>query len=257
MVLADPEGSVLTHYVETGEIAEEVGSWVVEGIGEDFMPPVCDLSSVKRAYAIPDVESLTTARELLAKECILAGSSSGTLIAAALRYCREQTTPKRVVTFVCDSGNKYLSKMFNDYWMIDQGFIERERRGDLSDVIARRHGEHATVTLAPEDSLLIAYGRMKLYDISQLPVLDADGKVAGIIDESDILLAVFRDEVHFKDPVSSAMITRLETLQADQPLDALLPIFEHDHVAIVMHGEKFLGLITRIDLLNHLRRRMR
>ena len=257
MVLADPEGSVLTHYVQTGELAEEVGSWVVEGIGEDFLPPVCDLSSVKRAYAIPDRESLMTARELLAKECILAGSSSGTLIAAALRYCREQTAPKRVVTFVCDSGNKYLSKMFNDYWMIDQGFIERERRGDLSDLIARRHGEHATVTLAPDDSLLIAYGRMKLYDISQLPVLDADGKVAGIIDESDILLAVFRDEAHFKDPVSSAMITRLETLQADQPLDALLPVFEHDHVAIVLDGEKFLGLITRIDLLNHLRRRMK
>jgi cystathionine beta-synthase len=257
MVLADPEGSVLTHYVETGELAKEVGSWVVEGIGEDFMPPVCDLSSVKRAYAIPDRESLMTARELLAKECFLGGSSTGTLVAAALRYCREQTAPKRVVTFVCDSGNKYLSKMFNDYWMIDQGFIERERRGDLSDLIARRHGEHATVTLAPDDSLLIAYGRMKLYDISQLPVLDAEGKVAGIIDESDILLAVFRDEAHFKDPVSSAMITRLETLQADQPLDALLPIFEHDHVAIVLDGEKFLGLITRIDLLNHLRRRMK
>ncbi len=257
MVLADPEGSVLTHYVETGEIAEGVGSWVVEGIGEDFLPPVCDLSSVRRAYAIPDVESLMTARELLAKECILAGSSSGTLVAAALRYCREQTTPKRVVTFVCDSGNKYLSKMFNDFWMIDQGFIERERHGDLSDLISRRHGEHATVTLAPEDTLLIAYGRMKLYDISQLPVLDADGKVAGIIDESDILLAVFRDEDHFKEPVSSAMITRLETLQASQPLDALLPVFEHDHVAIVLDGKKFLGLITRIDLLNHLRRKMR
>jgi cystathionine beta-synthase len=257
MVLADPEGSVLARYVETGELAEEVGSWVVEGIGEDFLPPVCDLSRVTRAYAIPDRESLTTARELLAKECILAGSSSGTLIAAALRYCREQTTAKRVVTFVCDSGNKYLSKMFNDYWMIDQGFIERERRGDLSDLIARRHGEHATVTLAPEDTLLAAYGRMKLYDISQLPVLDAAGTVVGIIDESDILLAVFRDEAHFRDPVSSAMITRLETVQADQPLDALLPVFAHDHVAIVLDGDKFLGLITRIDLLNHLRRRMK
>jgi cystathionine beta-synthase len=257
MVLADPEGSVLAPYVETGELIEEVGSWVVEGIGEDFLPPVCDLSGVKRAYAISDQESLMTARELLAKECILAGSSSGTLIAAALRYCREQTTPKRVVTFVCDSGNKYLSKMFNDYWMIDQGFIERERYGDLSDLIARRHVEHATVTLAPEDTLLIAYGRMKLYDISQLPVLDAAGRVVGIIDESDILLAVFRDETHFRDPVSSAMITRLETVQADQPLDALLPVFQHDHVAIVLDGDTFLGLITRIDLLNHLRRRMK
>ena len=139
---SDPVGSLYAEYARTGELTE-AHTYLVEGIGEDFLPPVCDLSSVKRAYAIPDRESLMTARELLAKECILAGSSSGTLLAAALRYCREQTTPKRVVTLVCDSGNKYLSKMFNGYWMIDQGFIERERRGDLSDLIARRHGARA------------------------------------------------------------------------------------------------------------------
>jgi len=257
MILADPEGSILADYVNHGTLSEDVGSWVVEGIGEDFIPPVADLDLVKRAYTIPDREALEAARELLAKEGILAGSSSGTLIAAALRYCREQSAAKRVVTFVCDSGNKYLSKMFNDFWMIDQGFIERESHGDLQDLISRRHQEQATVTVAPDDTLLVAYGRMKLYDISQLPVLDADGRVAGIIDESDILLAVFRDEAQFKKPVSSAMITRLETVQADQPFDALLPIFEHDHVAIVLQGERFLGLITRIDLLNHLRRRMK
>ena len=257
MVLADPEGSILTHYVETGEISSEVGSWLVEGIGEDFLPPVADLTAVKRAYSISDAQSLRTARELLAKEGILAGSSSGTLIAAALSYCRAQSAPKRVVTFVCDSGNKYLSKMYNDYWMIDQGLIERETHGDLGDLIARRHEEHATVTVGPEDSLLFAYGRMKLYDISQLPVLDADGRLIGIVDENDILLAVIRDEARFKNPVRGAMITRLETIQADRTLEALVPIFEHGHVAIVFDGEEFLGLITRIDLLNHLRRRMR
>jgi len=162
-----------------------------------------------------------------------------------------------VVTFVCDSGNKYLSKMYNDYWMLDQGFIERERHGDLSDLIARRHAEHATITVRPDDSLLIAYGRMKLYDISQLPVLDADEQPVGIIDESDILLAVIGDEARFKEPVRAAMTTRLQTIEVDQPIDALLPIFDDGYVAIVVDGGKFLGLITRIDLLNHLRRRMR
>ena len=123
MVLADPVGSVLCDYVKTGKYGA-AGSWLVEGIGEDFIPPIADLSRVKAAYSISDAESLNTARELLKKEGILGGSSSGTLVAAALRYCREQTTPKRVVTFVCDSGNKYLSKMFNDYWMADQGFLQ-------------------------------------------------------------------------------------------------------------------------------------
>lgn len=257
MILADPEGSILAEYVTTGELSTDVGSWLVEGIGEDFLPPVADLSRVKKAYTIPDREAFQIARELLAKEGILAGSSSGTLIAAALRYCQAQSEPKRVVTFVCDSGNKYLSKMYNDYWMLDQGFIEREQYGDLRDLIARRHAEHATVTVGPEDTLLIAYGRMKLYDISQLPVLDAEEQAVGIIDESDILLAVIGDEGRFKEPVRDAMTARVQTLQADQPIEALLPIFDDGYVAIVVDGDKFLGLITQIDLLNHLRRRMR
>ncbi|MEX2629338.1 MAG: pyridoxal-phosphate dependent enzyme [Tistlia sp.] len=257
MVLADPEGSVLAELIETGTPATEVGSWVVEGIGEDFVPPIADLERVRKAYTIPDREALLTARELLSKEGILAGSSTGTLLAAALRYCREQSETKRVVTFVCDSGNKYLSKMYNDYWMIDQGFIERPRRGDLRDLIARRHGEQATVTTAPDDTLLAAYGRMKLYDISQLPVIDAEGRVVGLLDESDLLLHVVEDESRFHDPVSTAMVERLETVAPDAAIHDLLPIFARDHVAIVLEDGRFEGLITRIDLLNHLRRKLK
>jgi cystathionine beta-synthase len=257
MVLADPAGSILANYIETGEVSKDVGSWIVEGIGEDFIPDVADFSRVHKAYVVSDKEALLTARDLLLHEGVLAGSSSGTLIAAALRYCREQSEPKRVVTLVCDSGNKYLSKMFNDYWMIDQGFIEREQRGDLRDLISRRHDEHGTVTVGADDNLLIAYGRMKLYDISQLPVLDKTGAVVGIIDESDILLKVFEDDEHFKEPVSGAMTSKIETIAPDQPIDSLLPIFAQDRVAIVVEDKTFLGLITRIDLLNHLRRRMR
>lgn len=256
MVLADPKGSILAEYIHTGNVSKEVGSWLVEGIGEDFIPPIADLSRVRKAYSISDAESFEVAREVLLKEGIIAGSSSGTLIAAALRYCREQTEAKRVVTLVCDSGNKYLSKMYNDYWMADQGFFEREKKGDLSDLIARRHKDKDTVVLRPTDSLLAAYGKMKLYDISQVPVLE-DGRVAGIVDEGDILMAVFENEERFKEPVRSAMTTKLATLQADEPLESLLPVFDKGLVAIVVEGEKFLGLITQIDLLNHLRGRMK
>src|SRR3954462_9396850 len=125
MVLADPEGSILAPLIETGKIPGSVGSWLVEGIGEDFVPPVCDLSRVKKAYSIPDKEAHLTCRELLRKEGIMAGTSTGTLVAAALRYCREAAEPMRVVSLVCDSGNKYLSKVYNDFWMLDQGFLER------------------------------------------------------------------------------------------------------------------------------------
>jgi len=256
IILADPEGSILVHYVKTGEVKREVGSWAVEGIGEDFIPPVCDLSHVSDAYAIPDAEAFATARDVLRREGILAGSSSGTLIAAALRYCRSRKRPERVATLVADSGNKYLSKMYNDFWMIDQGFIERPKKGDLSDLIARRYAERAVVTVGPDEPLATALTRMKMYDVSQLPVMEKE-RVVGILDESDLLLAVTRGHHRFREPVRGSMNARIETLAPTAPIDALFPIFAKDHVAIVMDGDKFLGLITRIDLLNHLRRQMR
>jgi cystathionine beta-synthase len=204
---------------------------------------------------VSDAESFGAARDLLRLEGILGGSSTGTLLAAALRYCREQTRPKRVVTLVCDSGNKYLSKMYNDFWMWDQGLLERGRAGDLTDLIARRHAEGTVVTVAPDDTLLTAHRRMKLYDVSQLPVIDGE-RLAGIIDESDLLMAVHTEPVRFRSPVREAMVTRVETIAPDAPLDALLPIFAKEHVAVVEKEGRFLGLITRIDLINHLRRRL-
>ncbi len=256
MVLADPEGSVLAEMVETGKLGEDVGSWLVEGIGEDFLPDNCDLSLASHAFIIPDNEAFAVARDVLRTEGFMVGSSTGTLIGAALRYCRAQTTAKRVVTFVPDSGNKYLSKMYNDFWMIDQGFIKRETFGDLRDLIARRHFDREDYTLATTDTLMTAYSRMKLYDISQLPVVD-DGKIVGIVDESDILLAVYDHEDRFDDPVDEVMTANLVTVAPSAPLKSLLPMFARSEVAIVKDGDKFLGLITQIDMLNHLRRRMK
>ncbi len=254
LVLADPVGSILAQYINEGVLSTKSSSWMVEGIGEDFLPPISDFSRVKRAYAISDKESFLAARELLAKEGILGGSSTGTLLAAALKYCHEQTEPKRVVTLVCDTGNKYLSKMYNDYWMLDNGFLERERHGDLRDLIMRPYAQHATVVVSPADLLVTAYNRMKLYDVSQLPVMEGDA-IVGFLDESDVLIHVYGDEARFRDPVSTAMVRRLEKLDVRSKIQALLPVFDAGHVAIVMDGEKFLGLITRIDLLNYLRRR--
>ena len=255
MVLADPEGSVLANYIKTGEMGP-LGSWLVEGIGEDFIPEVSDLSLVKSAYTVSDRDAFLTGRQLLKDAGILAGPSSGTLIAAALAYCRDQTQAKKVVTFVCDSGNKYLSKMYNDYWMLDQGFLQRPQHGDLRDLIARPHADHASVTVKPDDTLAAALARMKLYDVSQLPVLDGD-RCVGIIDESDILWAIHHRQENFQDKVSSAMTSVIETISHKGAIEDLVPIFRRDLTAIVVDGDRFLGLITRIDLLNHLRRGLR
>lgn len=255
LVLADPVGSILAEYINDGRLGAKSASWMVEGIGEDFLPVISDFSRVRKAYAISDRESFLTARELLAQEGILGGSSTGTLLAAALKYCREQTTPKKVLTFVCDTGNKYLSKMYNDDWMLDNGFLERERSGDLRELIVRPYARRDTVVVAPDDLLMAAYQRMKLHDVSQLPVIDGE-RLVGIVDESDLLLHVYGNEARFLDPVATAMVDTLDRLDVESPIEALLPVFGRGHVAIVMDGEQFLGLITRIDLLNYLRRRV-
>jgi cystathionine beta-synthase len=139
--------------------------------------------------------------------------------------------------------------------MLDNGFLEREHYGDLRDLILRPYSQRDTVVVGPAEPLITAYQRMKLYDVSQLPVMDGD-QIVGIIDESDALIHVYGDESKFRDPVSTAMVSRLQVLDVKSPMESLLPIFDAGHVAIMMDGEKFLGLITRIDLLNYLRRRV-
>lgn len=251
-VLADPQGSILCDYVNTGSFGE-AGSWAVEGIGEDFVPAIADLSLVKHAYSISDQASFGAARDLLRAEGILAGSSTGTLLAAALQYCREQTTPKRVVTFVCDTGTRYLSKVYNEQWLVEQGLVSRTNYGDLRDLIARRYEDGTVISVLPSDSLKTAFQRMRYAEISQLPVI-ADDQIVGLIDESDLLLQVQSDDRGFAAPVSSAMSDALETLPASASVGQLQHTLEKGLVAIVADHQGFHGLITRFDLLNHLRR---
>jgi cystathionine beta-synthase len=255
IVLADPAGSILVDYVKTGNIGT-AGSWAVEGIGEDFVPDIADLSRVAEAYTIDDAESFSTARELLRKEGILAGSSTGTLLAGALRYCRAQSHKKRVVTFVADDGNKYLSKMYNDFWMAEQGFVRRPAQGDLSDLISHRYEAGEVITVGPGDTLLTAVTRMRSADVSQVPVVDETGKPVGILDESDVLVKVHHDPERFNHAVRTAMTDKLETLSPVAKMADLLEVFDRGRVAIVMDNDKFLGLITRSDLLSYLRRQM-
>ena len=246
-VLADPVGSILADYVETGSFGE-AGSWLVEGIGEDFVPPQFEGRSVKRCFRISDRESFETGRALLQQEGLFAGSSSGTLLAAALRYCREQTTAKRVVTFIGDSGNKYLSKMYNDHWMIDQGMIEHTRVGNLADLISRPHAQGETLIADPDEPLSQAWQRMRSNDVSQMPVLE-NGEIVGIIDEWDLLLSVHGEPQQFGMPVRAAMTRQVKTLPPETSLRDLLQVFNDDKIAVIADPQRFYGLITQSDLL--------
>ncbi|HEX5788381.1 MAG TPA: pyridoxal-phosphate dependent enzyme [Woeseiaceae bacterium] len=254
LILADPVGSVLADYINTGKYGAS-GSWLVEGIGEDFIPDIADFSQVTRAYSISDAESFAAARELLRREGLLAGSSTGTLLAAALRYCREQTSAKRVVTLACDTGNKYLSKLYNDFWMEDQGFISRAEHGDLRDLIGRPHGERATVTVGPTDILTTAHNRLRNAGFSQLPVM-YDGRIVGVITEDTILQFVFGRPELMTATVEEAMESAFIQLDKSVSINNLVAMLHVQPYAAIMDGDDFLGLITRSDVLNYLRRQI-
>jgi cystathionine beta-synthase len=254
IIVADPVGSVVADYVNTGEFGDS-SSWLVEGIGEDFIPSIADFSGATKGYSISDAESFGAARELLRKEGILAGSSSGTLLCAALKYCREQTEEKRVVAFACDTGNKYLSKLFNDFWLEDQGFISRESHNDLRDLIGRPHGERATITVGPTDIITTAHNRLRNAGFSQLPVMD-EGRLVGVVTEDAIIQYTFGKPELMTASVGEAMQTAFIQLDKSTSINNLVAMLSVQPYAAVMDGEEFLGLITRSDVLNHLRKQM-
>lgn len=255
MVLADPKGSILAPLINTGDKVTP-GSWLVEGIGEDFIPDILDLSFVRQgnAYAISDEESISTVRELLKREGILAGPSSGTLFAAALRYCREQTSPKRVVTLVCDRGDKYLSKTFNDFWMLEQGLLHKTETGTVEDLIVRRHDSGDMVTVRVTDTLATAYKRMRSADVSQIPVLDDKNKLVGVVDETKLLDTINGQSVSggMDGAVSSIMQPAEPTLPRNASIGDAAKMLHHHSAVMIADREELVGIITRVDLLNHL-----
>ena len=255
MVAADPEGSVVADAILTGKYKYEGGSWLVEGVGEDFIPNNFDLSLMDDAEIVSDKEAFEVLQVLLKEEGILGGSSSGTLVAAAAKWCRKQTEPKNVVTFICDTGNKYLSKAFNKSWLHDNNLLESEKFGDLRDLISRRADQGEMITVAPSDSLLVAYNRMRASDISQLPVIK-EGDLLGIIDEEDVLISVSKNQGTFSDEVERHMIQQLDVIQYSASEDELIGILSEGKVAIIYNEDTFIGFITKVDLINHYRNRL-
>ena len=252
MVVADPEGSIVADAVLKGSFSYEGGSWLVEGVGEDFIPDNLNVGLLHDAEVVTDKEAFQTLQVLITEEGVLGGSSTGTLVAGAVKWCQKQTSPKRVVTFICDTGNKYLSKAFNKSWLLDNDLIDVTLAGDLTDLVNRRadHGDMISVT--PSDTLMTAYKRMRASDISQIPVLE-EGALVGVLDEEDLLFNVSKSKAAFGQQVSEFMATDLDVLSADASEEALMEILTQGKVAIIYQGDTFVGFITKVDLINHYR----
>ena len=255
IVAADPENSIVADAVIKGSYSYEGGSWLVEGVGEDFIPDNLDLSLIDDAVTVTDKEAFEILQVLLQEEGILGGSSTGTLVAGAIKWCKKQTEPKKVVTFICDTGNKYLSKAFNKSWLHDNNLLNKEKAGNLSDLINRRADKGEMITVSQSETLLIAYNRMRSADISQIPVLK-DKELLGILDEEDLLLSLTKDQAAFSNSVTEIMTDKLDILQVDASNEELLAILSEGKVAIIYDKDVFIGFITKVDLINHYRNQL-
>ncbi|MDP2877083.1 MAG: cysteine synthase family protein [Holophaga sp.] len=249
MVLADPEGSVLAPWIREGHVPE-AGSWAVEGIGEDYLPPQADFGLVSRAYAIGDQESFQAARLLLEAEGILAGSSTGTLLAAALRYCREQTTPKRVVTFVCDTGTRYLSKVYSPVWMRRRGWDGAERFGDLRDFAVRRFQDGTAPMTVAEDLGLAVLKRFEATGLPSLPVFQGMEPI-GMIESTRFLLSINSDPKALTRRAEHLVAPEVPMLDSGRDFKALVNLLEHSPIALLTHQGQPFGLIAPLDLAIH------
>lgn len=249
MVLADPEGSVLAPWIQEGHLPE-AGSWAVEGIGEDYLPPQADFGLVSRAYTIGDQESFQAARLLLEAEGILAGSSTGTLLAAALKYCREQTTPKRVLTFVCDTGTRYLSKVYSPLWTRRRGWDGGERFGDLRDFAGRRFQDGTAPWTMAEDLGLAVLKRFEATGLPSLPVFQGMEPI-GMIESTRFLLSVDSDQKALARRAEHLVAPEVPMLDSARNLKALVHLLEHSPIALLTHEGQPFGVITPLDLAIH------
>ena len=246
----DPEGSILAG-------PSEIKSYKVEGIGYDFIPDVLDRSLVDRWIKSNDKDSFRIARQLIRQEGLLVGGSSGSAVWAALQVAKELGAGKRVVVILPDSIRNYLSKFVDDRWMRQQGFLKADWEvGTIGDVV-RALGHREVISVAADAKIGEATAIFKDRGISQVPVLD-QGRLAGILTESDMLHALVSGRVNTDTIVAEVMVRKVSTVGMHASSSELPAIFERGEVALVVDNDRHvLGLLTKMDLIEMLAARRR
>jgi len=255
VVGVDPVGSLYTEYFRSGQLGQAHG-YKVEGVGEDFLPATMDFSVVDDVVQVSDRESFLMTRRLVREEGIFCGGSCGLAVAGALRWLRSPaaehlTEEDLVVVLLPDSGSRYLSKIFDDTWMRENGFLEDATVGDL---LADRAG--ALIAADESTTVAAAIRQMKTHGISQLPVLDRKGGLHGIISESD-LLDYLVNGGSMDHTIESVHTHEVATVTSDTPLEELTSLFGRSNAAVVVDDGRVIGIVTKIDVIDFLASRSR
>lgn len=253
----DPVGSLYYDFVKQGRITKSF-SYKVEGIGEDFFPTTMNLKILDDVVRVDDKECFLMTRDLTRLEGLFVGGSGGAAVAGAVKYARAMVErgeasvngrPARILVFLADGGHKYLSKIFNDDWMRENGFLEDSPGiGTVRDLL---QGKRAIVTAKPDARLRDVIDQMKSLSISQLPVVDK-GKMRGIVAEVDVLRALVSGGKTLESPIAEVVEDDYATVTPNTKLELLQGVLADAKVAIVEDRDEVVGIVTKIDLIDFL-----
>ncbi len=240
----DPIGSIYKELFDTGKMGT-AHSYKVEGVGEDFLPSTIDLKMIDEVIQVTDKESMSMTRALARREGLFVGGSCGFAVAGAVKWAQKQKGKEFPVVLLPDSGSRYLSKIFNDDWMRENGFLD-EPEIYVSDLYKSR----PLVSTTSEATGSECINLLKKHSISQLPVLKKDGSLEGIITESDLLLALGKDPERGARTIKDLVVRQVETVGLGDPLRKVQEFLKKDYVPIIVHEGKVLGVVTKIDVLD-------
>jgi len=245
IVGVDPVGSILAG-------PEPITSYKVEGIGYDFIPDVLDRSLIDRWYKSRDRESFLMARRLIRKEGLLVGGSSGSCVWAALELAKEVGPDKRIAVILPDSVRNYMTKFLDDAWMRENGFTESRWESNTVGDLLRSLPPREIWTAALDDTVANACARMKEKGVSQLPVVD-DGRLVGMIAESDVLSRIVAGHTSMDNVVAEAMLRDACTVHIDDGAGTLTDVFARGFIGVVVNDDSALqGIISKMDLVDYL-----
>ena len=245
----DPVGSVFYSFKKTGKFPKLMKTYKVEGVGEDFIPSTIDFKYIDEVIQVGDRECFITARKLVRQEAILVGGSSGMAMYAAIEVCRKMKNGVVVVLFP-DSGKSYLSKMFNEDWMRENGLLDlEESQVTMIGNVLKNKGSSKIISVSVGDSVKKAIELMRKYDVSQLPVVQ-NSKLIGKVNESKLLEGLFNKTIGSSNKIKSVVDKNVISVSENESVEWVSRLLAQDNMIVVIDKDKKpLGVVTRIDLI--------